>query len=213
MAEDNVKRRILECASARFIRYGYARVTTGEIAADSGISKKTLYKTYRSKEELFRDVALMHLNEIKDKFDVIGADKCASLIDKLCASMRVLARKLQEVGDFLKERPGPLGKLYDELLGLRRDIIVGFYRRLFREGRKTGSINRHIDETAFIVILITLIQSLFVPEVLAGIPLSNVELFASVAHTLLEGVLSEKERKRLTALPDIVRGDGGAWNA
>ena len=84
---------------------------------------------------------------------------------------------------------------------------------MFREGRKTGSINRHIDETAFIVILVTLIQSLFVPEVLAGIPLSNVELFASVAHTLLEGVLSEKERHRLTDLPDIVRGDGGDWNA
>ncbi len=213
MAEDDVKRRILECASARFVRYGYARVTTGEIAADSGISKKTLYKTYRSKEDLFRDVALMHLNEIRDKFDAIGADKDSSLIDKLCASMRVLARKIQEIGDFLKERPGPLGKLYDQLLELRRDIIVGFYRRLFREGRKAGAINRHIDETAFVVILVTLIQSLFVPEVLAGIPLSNVELFASVAHTLLEGVLSERERQRLTALPDFLRGEGGAWNA
>ncbi len=214
MADDEVRRRILERASARFVKYGYARVTTGEIAADAGLSKKTLYKTYRSKEELFRAVALMHLNEIKDKFDALGADRRSSLIDKLCASMRVLAGKLQEIGDFLKEAPGPLGKTYRELLDLRRDIIVGFYRRLFREGLKSGSVNRHIDETGFIVILVTLIQSLFVPEVLSEIPLSNVRLFSSVAYTLLEGVLSDKERHHLAAKPlDFTGASGGTWNA
>jgi AcrR family transcriptional regulator len=213
MAEDELRRRILERASARFVKHGYAKVTTGEIAADAGISKKTLYKMFPSKEELFRAVALMHLNEIKEKFEAIDADKKSSLIDKLCASMQVLAGKLQEIGNFLKEEPGPLAKVYEELLALRRDVIVGFYRRLFRAGVKSGAINRRINETAFVVILVTLIQSLFTPEVLAGLPLSNIELFSSVAYTLLEGVLSERERRRLEAKPLlIVPAGGGRWN-
>jgi TetR/AcrR family transcriptional regulator len=214
MADQELRLRILQQASVQFVKHGFAKVTTGEIAAGAGISKKTLYKYFRSKEELFRAVGLMHLNEIKEKFGAISGDRKRTLSDKLYDSMQVLAGKLREIGDFLKDEPGPSRRVYDDLLAQRRDIIVGFYRRLFREGRKSGAINRRINETAFIVILVTLIQSLFVPDVLSGLPLSNIELFSSVVYTLLEGVLSERERQHLAARPLVFESKaGGYWNA
>jgi AcrR family transcriptional regulator len=205
---------ILSRASEQFVRYGYAKTTTGEIAAAAGISKKTLYKFFTSKEKLFRACAQMHLDEIKKNFDRIGADRERSLIDKLWESMAVLARKLREVGDFLKERPRGLGKAYDELLALRREVIVGFYRKLFREGVRKGAINRRVNETAFILMLVTVSQSLFAPEMLANLPISNIDLFSSVAYTLLEGVLSERERQLLDKKPPVAaRAGEDFWHA
>jgi AcrR family transcriptional regulator len=209
MNEPDLRRRVLEQASLQFVKYGYAKVTTGEIAGAAGISKKTLYKLFPSKEELFRATALMHLNEIKGKFDALTKQPRRGLIDKLYASMQVLVGKILEIGDFLKERPGSLTRVYDEIMKQRQDIIVGFYRRLFKEGVKGGSINRRVDENAFILILVTLVQSLFSPESLTGLRMSTLDLFTCVAHTLLEGVLSEQGRRELIRKPLVAGLSGG----
>jgi AcrR family transcriptional regulator len=214
MDEAALRTGVMARASEQFARYGYAKTTTGEIAAAAGISKKTLYRLFQSKEELFREVAFMHLHEVRDKFDALSGDRLLTLIDKLWESMRVLVEKIRDIGSILKEKPGIPEGVYDELLKMRRDIIVGFYRKLFREGVKKGFINRRVNETAFIIILMTVIQSLFTPEVLATLPLSNLELFTGVAYTLLEGVLSDRERKNLREKPPVVARDGKEfWHA
>ena len=43
---------ILELARKRFERFGYRKTTIDEICRDGGISKKTLYRHFRDKEEL-----------------------------------------------------------------------------------------------------------------------------------------------------------------
>src|SRR4030042_4235126 len=101
---------ILKRASEQFVKYGYAKSTTGEIAAAARISKKTLFKLYPSKEELFRAAALMHLREIDDRFKELAGDRQRTLIDKLWESMRVLVDKLREIGNFLKDRSGIPGR-------------------------------------------------------------------------------------------------------
>ena len=51
-----LKKRILDRAAHFFFELGYSRVTTAEIAAELGISKKTLYKLFPSKMLLLRSV-------------------------------------------------------------------------------------------------------------------------------------------------------------
>lgn len=45
--------RIAEIAQARFDHFGYKKTTMEEIARDAGVSKKTIYEHFRSKEALF----------------------------------------------------------------------------------------------------------------------------------------------------------------
>ena len=204
MDETDLRRSIMARASQEFARYGYAKTTTGEIAAACGISKKTLYRLFRTKEDLFREVALLHLNDIRGKFDELSRDKRLTLIDKLWESMRVLTEKITDIGSFLREKPGIPDTVFTQLLHMRQDIIVGFYRKLFRQGVRNGSINRRVNEKVFIIILMTIVQSLFTPEKLATLPLSNIELFDGVACTLLEGVLSDRERITFRQKPPVL---------
>lgn len=52
----DAERSILELAKKRFERFGYRKTTIDEICRDGGISKKTVYRHFRDKEDLFARV-------------------------------------------------------------------------------------------------------------------------------------------------------------
>ena len=49
---------ILELARKRFERFGYRKTTIDEICRDGGVSKKTVYRHFRDKEDLFARVLI-----------------------------------------------------------------------------------------------------------------------------------------------------------
>lgn len=74
--------RILDAARSRFERFGVKKTTMDEICRDVGISKKTLYEYFRTKQDLFistfirealksRDLAIKYLSDIDDPLDQI----------------------------------------------------------------------------------------------------------------------------------------------
>jgi len=50
------RRRILECAAARFLEVGYARATIREIASDAEVSEDLIFHLFRSKRGLLTEV-------------------------------------------------------------------------------------------------------------------------------------------------------------
>jgi AcrR family transcriptional regulator len=54
------RRRILDAAYALFYRRGYTRIGVDAIAARSGVTKRTLYNHFRSKDELLSAVFELH---------------------------------------------------------------------------------------------------------------------------------------------------------
>jgi AcrR family transcriptional regulator len=56
MEDELVQREIVDTARAYFLKYGYSRVSTAEIADEAGRSKKTLYKHFPTKEALLNAV-------------------------------------------------------------------------------------------------------------------------------------------------------------
>lgn len=72
--QPNVSReRILEAASTRFLRNGYAGTTLGSIAADAGITTPAVYWHFGSKEQLFfaalEQVLLSFVTYVRDSVD------------------------------------------------------------------------------------------------------------------------------------------------
>ncbi|MDR1517108.1 MAG: TetR/AcrR family transcriptional regulator [Dysgonamonadaceae bacterium] len=55
-----VKQKIVERASALFSRNGIKSITMSDIATETGISKRTLYETFRNKDELLEQCILAH---------------------------------------------------------------------------------------------------------------------------------------------------------
>ena len=53
----NEKNRIIVAAAANmFARYGYSKTTMGDIAAEAGVARQTVYNAFQGKEEILRAV-------------------------------------------------------------------------------------------------------------------------------------------------------------
>ncbi|MEM6634528.1 MAG: helix-turn-helix domain-containing protein [Pseudomonadota bacterium] len=51
---ENRERNILDAATQVFLRYGVKRASMGDIAAEAGVSRQTLYNSYSNKDDVLR---------------------------------------------------------------------------------------------------------------------------------------------------------------
>lgn len=87
----DTRERLLEAAAAEFLRHGFAGANVGKIAGAAGVSKKTVYVHFASKEVLFVAAAQDGLRKAR-------LSEVLSVADDLSPS-RVLRRFLREVLD------------------------------------------------------------------------------------------------------------------
>src|SRR5690606_41317726 len=97
--DEDVKKRIMDEARSLFFRYGFSKVTMDEAAEGLGMSKKTLYRYFPSKEVLLEEITAAHI------------DECDARMRTICAragSMPLERRKLTM--SYLAAIYGPMGE-------------------------------------------------------------------------------------------------------
>jgi len=208
-----VRRRIMDSATVLFGKYGYAKTTTADIALDLAISKKTIYKYFTTKEDIIRQTAAMHMDEVRNKLDAVMGNASLSVNEKLFGGMRFLAGKLVSIGPFLKGLSKAPASVTQAVIAKRRVLLMGFFKKLFREAIREGLIRKEVDERVFSMLLVTIIDNIFVPELLARMPYSAVTLYRKVSAILLAGILSSAEgEKYLKIMSGKYDEEEGAWN-
>lgn len=86
---------IIEAAVAEFQENGYAYASMDRISARASVSKRTLYKHFESKENLFRSIVMElagRFAEMQDIRYVSGRDIRAQLLELAWAEGRILMR-------------------------------------------------------------------------------------------------------------------------
>src|ERR1017187_5630550 len=99
--EQNLSTRIVDAARELFLEHGYSKVSATEIAQAIGISKKTLYKEFETKEDILRAVILPKLKESAKQIDSILADRAMPFLDKLKEVMSMIGFQHQRVSPVL----------------------------------------------------------------------------------------------------------------
>ncbi len=85
------RQRLIETAAALFYRRGIQRTSIDEVVAEAGLTKPTLYRHFRSKDELV--AAVVEFRSMN----------WARAIDERVAAARTPQRRLMAVFDFLEE--------------------------------------------------------------------------------------------------------------
>ncbi|WP_329740413.1 TetR/AcrR family transcriptional regulator [Dyella sp. A6] len=90
---DRKRAAILEAAAAEFRQSGYAATSMDRIAASAGVSKRTVYNHFPSKESLFAQILQALWESSMDALDLAYRDDRplrAQLLDLLSQKMRLL---------------------------------------------------------------------------------------------------------------------------
>lgn len=95
-----MKDRILQTAADYFFRLGFSQVTMDDLAAEMGISKKTLYKHFASKEAILKEVLNQKAQGIdKAISDILDNPKIDSL-SRTLEIFAVIAQRLPKPDSF-----------------------------------------------------------------------------------------------------------------
>src|ERR1700733_3514229 len=99
--DQSLRSRIVDAARELFYDHGYSKVSTSEIAEAVGISKKTLYKEFETKEDILRACVIPKLKESAKLIDSMIADRSMPFPEKMKEIMAVIGFQHQRVSPVL----------------------------------------------------------------------------------------------------------------
>lgn len=181
-----MRNNILLAASINIKKYGFRRFTMDEIAGDLGISKKTLYKYFRSKDQLIGDLIDQAL-EIEERDLRKTLDECSDWLAKVKGLMTVYSyqnipyRLLDELARYFPAQHAKIKNLSD-----KREKI---FRQLFSEAVEENRVRADISLDLIVLIMKKLFQDPTDPEILAASNISVNQVLEQMLEVVLYGIL------------------------
>jgi len=188
---------ILEHARNEFLARGFSKVTVDEIASHLGISKKTLYKSYPSKEELLRASLHSMMRSAGWELErIVSSDK--PLVEKLATAMMTMGTYLSKVRkesvvDLQRSAP----TIWKELDKFRKDHIVSRLVAMVTQAKSENILRPDVHEEVVVQMLTNSIQGIINPEVLIAHSFSAEQATRSIVTVIFQGALTDAARKEL----------------
>jgi AcrR family transcriptional regulator len=194
-AESPAAQRIVSAARNHFFAHGFRSVTMDDLAAELGMSKKTLYAEFSSKTVLLRGVLLAKFRHVEADLDAImsrPSDDPLAALQELLACMQRHTAEIQPpfVRDMRRETP-ELFKLVEDR---RREMIQRYFGRIFKEGQRAGIIRKDISSALMIEILLAAVQAIMNPAKIEEFGLQPKTGYSAIISVVLDGVMTKKAR-------------------
>jgi AcrR family transcriptional regulator len=140
-----MRARILESCQELFFKHGVRTITMDDIAAHLGISKKTIYQYFDTKEEIVVEVARQYVEREKQEFETIRA----ATADPLDESIQLMLYTSRTLGTASPTLPDEVSKYFPEawklLYDFNRNYYIGVTRENILRGQAAGLYRPDID--------------------------------------------------------------------
>lgn len=168
-----------------------------DLARELGISKKTLYFHFRSKDEIVHEVVFELAREVRSKVEQI-VSRDTSFIEKLNAIFLLLFEIFSQFGtEFPKDMARGAPELWEELDAYRTKYVFSKFLELFRQAQEEGLLREDVNIPLLQMILTSLLQNMVTPQMLIRLPYDGPTTVRVILSMLLEGILSETGRQKL----------------
>lgn len=201
MTEDqSTKEKIFAACQDRFIRDGFIAVSVDEIAADLGISKKTLYKYFESKEEIVRQIMERLMGTVRMNVEhILMSD--TSTVEKLSQVITVLATNVNRLAPaFGRDIQRRMPELWKHIEEFRRQRIADVFARIMQQGAEDGTMRPQSNSRIFLMSILAAIERIMQPNVLANESFSAGEAVREIMNVFFQGVLTKKGREQFELL-------------
>jgi TetR/AcrR family transcriptional regulator, cholesterol catabolism regulator len=187
---------MVEAARRHFFSHGFRGVTMDDLAAELGISKKTLYAHFPSKTALLEAVLADKFAGVSKELDRITREHPHNFP---VALHELLAGTLRELGEikppFVRDMRQKAPHIFQTIEHRRAEMIERSFGKLFIEGQRTGMVRKDIPATLIIEILLGAVQAIVNPAKIQQLGLTPKIGFSGIIKIVLEGALTPKGRK------------------
>ena len=196
-AEDTaVRSRVLATARPLFFAHGYSALTMDDLARELGMSKKTLYVHFPSKDALVEAILNGFVAEVRGSAETLFNDRTLSFTAKLHRFTEAMVQRFTRMGPHVfrdLQRSAP--HIYRRIEELRHNNIPHIFGQLVRQGQADGMIRPDLDPDFAIEFWRPAIQSLMHPDTLERLGLPSDRMFAQAVDLFFHGLLTPAGRK------------------
>jgi len=188
------KEKILEIARQKFFQDGFVKTSIDEIAREYHISKKTIYKHFKSKDDLLTGVVKDFTGRVTNSIIEImkskknSIEKLIDVLDLIQNSIRQFS--LRYIDDIQKHKP----KLWNYIEKFRKENLEKIVYQTIEEGKKEGLFNNVNPDIVF-RIFYGAVRNVISPDFLITSPISRDEAIDETFEILLNGVLTNEGKK------------------
>jgi AcrR family transcriptional regulator len=193
--------RILQQARGEFFAHGYSRFNMDELAAELGMSKKTLYVHFAGKDEIISAVLDDFAAEIRREGEKLSRDRTLNLAEKLRAFAETMVEKLGAlqpgtVRDLQRFAP----KLFLKVEELRRANLPYIFGRFVEEGQNSGLVRENVSPSFAVEFFLHAMQGLMHPAALERLRLPPSQVIPTAIDLFFGGLLTPAGRKQYEKL-------------
>ncbi|WP_198851759.1 TetR/AcrR family transcriptional regulator [Alicyclobacillus sp. SO9] len=180
--------RILDAADRLFNTRGYRSVTMADLAAELGMSKKTLYLEFSGKAEIADEIVERMFGRIQHAIDESDFE------DEPVQNLKVLIERIKdEVSHmqpiFFRDIQKDLPDLWHRITEFRAKRILAVTQTSIEKAQELGEI-RALDARLTALILLEAVQSVVRPEFLSRYQYGTREVLDTLLNVFFHGVFS-----------------------
>jgi len=184
--------RILEQSRILFFQFGFNRVTMDEVSAEVGISKKTLYKYFQSKEVLLESVFSQFLENTSELHSQISTQSIPSFVCCIHGFVNHITKVISSISpQFVKDMIWKSPELWKVIHARRTAMIEGAFTNMISDGGEIGAITTLYTPELTARIYRMVIDSVLNPDVISNTQFSIGEIYKTVVQVMFYGILTE----------------------
>jgi AcrR family transcriptional regulator len=188
--------RIVRQARVHFFTHGYSQVTMDELAAELGMSKKTLYVHFDSKEALMRAVIADLSQEIRASADALLANRQLNFAEKLRGFAEGMVERLTKTNPrLLRDLQRFAPDLYQQVAEMREKNIPYVFGRFIEEGQLDGMVRPEVDTAFAVQFFLQAMNGLVQPATMERLGLAPRDIAPRAIGLFFGGLLTPAGRK------------------
>jgi AcrR family transcriptional regulator len=194
------KQRIIETVRDRMLAEGFVRLSVDEIATMFGMSKKTFYKFFPTKEDLIYRVADRIMAEARSSLGkIVGSDKdFITKIHELMSFVMLQSTRISKVLQNDVQRFAP--DLWARIEEFRTHRITEVFTHLVEQGIQEGFVRNDINKRIFLLVVLGSVRNVVNPTVLLQESFSPREAIDNIMTMFFTGILTDQGRRRFESL-------------
>jgi AcrR family transcriptional regulator len=194
------RERILSHVERKILEEGLTHLTVDDITGALGMSKKTFYKIFPTKDAMLEELVSRVIGDVARGIDGITLGS-GTFLEKVVGLMRFLGTAFRRLAIPLSEemhRRLPL--VWERVEEFRQQKIQENFTRLLEQGRREGSLRADVDQKVFLMAYGAAIRAIVRPNVLALHAFTIPDVMEQILRIFFAGIMTERGR---TAFDEI----------
>jgi len=191
----SARKQILQAAEELFFHYGIKTITMDDIAKHLGISKRTIYENFATKDEVVSSLMNNHLEHMVEtcRARFAGSSNAIEEIILMMQNMREMFGRMNPhiLFDLKKFHP----KVWKRFKDFKNDFLLKSITDNIERGKTEGIYRKNIDVAVLARMRIEQVEMVWNPEIFPSPTFDLKEVQLSILEHFLYGITNIKGHK------------------